>query len=147
MEQNTNKLVDMLKSTFKPALEEGKYTATLKSFEVVANPTADYVKFTFTLESGREITENRFEKGLGVMISHLRQQLGREKEEIIPQDFFNELIANKTPFNIWIVKRIVNGVQKTNFNFLEPLKTNQPAESTITVVDDNLAESTEENES
>lgn len=143
MEQNTNKLLDMLKSTFKPALEEGKYAATMEKYEVVDNPNAPYVKFTYTLkDSGREVTDNRFEKGLGVMISHLRTQLGREKEDIIPQDFFKGLIDNKTEINIWVVKRTVNGVQKTNFNFLEPIKT---TETTPTIVPDAEDES-EENE-
>ena len=145
MEQNTNKLMEMLKSTFKPALEEGKYSATMKSYELVDNEKAPYVKFTFTLvDNGREITENRFEKGLGVMISHLRTQLGREKEEIVPQDFFKELIDNKTEFNIWIVKRIINGVQRTNFNFLEPLKENVSAEGTIVPDAEDTVEENEE---
>ena len=55
------------------------------------------------------------------MVSHIRQQLGRENEAIQPIEFFNELIANKTPINIWVVKRVVNGYPRTNFNFLEPI--------------------------
>ncbi len=112
----------MYNSTFQPALAEGEYTVKMLSHEYVENETAPYIKFQFeVIDSGRKLTENRFEKGFGVMVSHLRQQLGRENEAIQPIPFFNELIANETPFKIWVVKRMVNGAPRTNFNFLEPI--------------------------
>lgn len=124
---NTNKLMEMYNSTFQPALEEGVYEVKMLKHEYVANEKAPYIKFQFeVLNSGRKLTENRFEKGFGVMISHLRQQLGRENEEIVVQDFLNELIANQTPFKIWVVKRMVNGYPRTNFNFLEPVAVQTP---------------------
>lgn len=137
---NTNKLMDMYKnSTFQPALQEGKYKVTMKSHEYVSHTTADYIKFVFEIaegdQKGRELTENRFEKGFGVMVSHLRQQLGKENEAIQPISFFNELIENKTKFDIWVTKAVVSGRQRTNFNFLEPIKEEAP---NITVVDDEI---------
>ena len=131
---NANKLLEMYNSTFQPALKEGVYQVKMTSHEYVANEKAPYIKFTFeTIDNGRKLTENRFEKGFGVMISHLRQQLGRQDEEIVVKDFLDELIANQTPFNIWVVKRIVNGTPKTNFNFLEPIEEATP---NTTVIDD-----------
>ena len=124
---DTNKLMEMYNSTFQPALAEGEYTVKMLSHEYVANEKAPYIKFTFeVIDSGRKLTENRFEKGFGVMVSHLRQQLGREMEAIQPKEFFNELIDNATPFKIWVVKRIVNGAPRTNFNFLEPIADSVP---------------------
>lgn len=131
---DTNKLMEMYNSTFQPALAEGEYEVKMLSHEYVKNDKAPYIKFQFeVLETGRKLVENRFEKGFGVMVSHLRQQLGRENEAIKPQEFFNELIANKTPFKIWVVKRVINGTPRTNFNFLKPVEETAP---NLTVVED-----------
>lgn len=133
----TNKLMEMYRTgTFQPALQEGKYEVVMLSHEYVAKDKTPYIKFEFeVIETGRKLTENRFEKGFGVMVSHIRQQLGRENEAVQPFEFFNELIANKTPINIWVVKRIVNGYPRTNFNFLEPIA--EPVVNTE-VVDDEV---------
>lgn len=135
---NTNKLMEMYNSTFQPALAEGVYRVKMLSHEYCENANGvtkkPYIKFTFeVLENGRKLTDNRFDTGFGVMVSHLRQQLGRENEAVQPQAFFNELIENETPFNIWVVKRIVNGTPRTNFNFLEPIPEVAP---NTTVVED-----------
>ena len=119
---NTSKLFEMYHSTFQPALKEGVYDVKMLKHEFVETATTQYIKFTYEmLDNGRVITDNKFEAGLGVMVSHLRQQLNREDEAVVPIDFFNELIEHETPIKIWVVKRMVNGSQKTNFNFLEPL--------------------------
>ena len=129
--------MEMYHSTFQPALEEGVYEVKMLKHEYVANEKAPYIKFTFEVltgtQKGRKLTDNRFEKGFGVMISHLRQQLGRENEEIVVQDFLNDLIKNETKFKIWVVKRTINNTPRTNFNFLEPIKEETP---NVTVVDD-----------
>lgn len=133
---NTTKLMEMYNSTFQPALAEGVYEVKMLKHEYVANEKAPYIKFTFeVLNSKRQLTENRFEKGFGVMVSHLRQQLGRENEAIKPQEFFDELITKQTPFKIWVVKRMVNGYPRTNFNFLKPVAETTP---NTTVVDDSV---------
>jgi hypothetical protein len=127
--------MEMYKSTFQPALEEGVYNVKMLSHEYVNNEKAPYIRFQFeVVETGRKLTENRFEKGFGVMVSHLRQQLGRENEAIQPQEFFDELINKNTVFKIWVVKRVVNGAPKTNFNFLKPIENATP--NTAVVADD-----------
>ena len=135
---NTNKLMEMYKnSTFQPALQEGEYKVRMVSHEYVTHPSADFIKFTFEItegaQKGRQLTENRFEKGFGVMVSHLRQQLGKENEAVQPISFFNKLIEDKTNFTIWVTKTVVSGRQRTNFNFLEPIKEEIP---NVTVTDD-----------
>lgn len=136
---NTNKLMEMYKSTFQPALEEGVYETVMTKHEYVANDKGNpYIKFTFKIKStGRILTENRFEKGFGVLVSHIRQQLNRQNEAITPNTFFDELIEKETTIKIWITKRNVNGVPRTNFSFLEPIKEpEEKAKPEITVVDD-----------
>ena len=131
---NTNKLMEMYNSTFQPALAEGVYDVKMLSHEYVSNENGvskkPYIKFIFEVISGeatgRKLNENRFDTGFGVLVSHLRQQLGRENEAVQPQEFFNELITNETPIKIWVVKRMVNGYPKTNLNFLEPIKEEAP---------------------
>lgn len=135
----TTKLMEMYHSTFQPALSEGVYKVKMLAHEYVTNASADYIKFTFEItkgeQKGRKLTENRFEKGFGVMVSHLRQQLNREDEAVQPIEFFNELIENETEFTIWVTKTVVNGRQRTNFNFLEPIKEETP---NINVVEDEV---------
>ena len=139
---NTNKLMEMYNSTFQPALAEGVYEVKMLSHEYVANENGaskkPYIKFTFeVLETGRKLTDNKFDNGFGVMVSHLRQQLGRENEAVQPQEFFNELIKNEKPFKIWVVKRTVNGSPKTNFNFLEPIKEEAPNTEVVEDITEN----------
>ena len=137
---NTTKLMEMYKGTFQPALAEGIYKVKLLSHEYVENTndsTKDYIKVDMEVvegaSKGRKINENRFTAGFPVMISHLRQQLNREDEAVEPIKFFNELIENETPFDIWVVKRVVKGSPKTNIHFLEPIKEETP---NITVTED-----------
>lgn len=132
---NGNRLLDMYKkAVFQPALGEGEYTVRMTEHEYVDHKTTPYIKITLEdVNSGRVITDNKFEKGFGVMISHLRQQLGREDEAVQPIEFFNELINNKTEFKIWVVKRTIDGRQRTNVNFLEPIAEATP---NTEVVDD-----------
>lgn len=131
---DTNKLMNMYNSTFQPALTEGVYETKMLSHEYVDNKDNPYIRFTFeVLETGRKLVENRFERGFGVLVSHLRQQLKRENEAIEPKKFFDELIKNQTPIKIWVVKRTVNGYPRTNFNFLEPIQEEKP---NTNVVDD-----------
>lgn len=132
---NTNKLFEMYKSTFQPALEEGVYETIMVSHKYVDNKTAPYIQFTFKVkDSERILTENRFEKGFGVMVSHIRQQLNRQSEAVKPNEFFDELIEKKTTIKIWVVKTTVNGVPRTNFQFLEPIKKTETPK--IEVVED-----------
>lgn len=146
---NTNRLFEMYNNaTFQPALKEGEYKVTMVSHKYVAEPDkTPYIKFEYKIkgQNGAEdriISDNKFEAGFGVMVSHLRQQLGREDEAIQPIEFFNELIKNETEFSIWVVKRIVNGYPKTNINFLKPVE-NATTVPNTEVVEDEVEEATE----
>lgn len=136
---NTSKLMEMYNSTFQPALAEGKYKVRMLSHKFTENKSGDYIRFEYKVLEGnskdRVLSDNRFDSGFGVMVSHLRQQLGRENEAIQPIAFFDELIANQTEINIWVKKRMVKGSQKTNIHFLEPIEVEEPAVNT-NVVDD-----------
>lgn len=70
------------------------------------------------------------------MLSHIREQLHRENEEIVVKDFLDSLIQNQIHINIWVSRVVLpDGTRKTNINFLEPLKKETP---NTEVVDDNL---------
>lgn len=108
-----------------PQLNEGVYKCKLISHKLVdTKPENPYIALEFETENGRILKENRFNQGFQIFISHLKQQLNRGDEEIGVLDFLNELITNKTEFNIWITKFTpTNGGQtRSNFNFLEPRK-------------------------
>jgi hypothetical protein len=138
---NSTKLFEMYNSTFQPALAEGVYKVKMLSHEYVAKENkTPYIKFEFeVIATGRVLTENRFDQSFGIMVSHLRQQLGRENEAIQPIEFFNDLIKKGTEFNIWVVKRMVKGSPKTNFHFLKPIEEVAP---NTDVVDDTVEEDT-----
>lgn len=123
----TNSLVSFYKEgTSMPQLHEGIYDVTLTKHKLVeTNPANPYIALEFTtIETGRVLKENRFNNGFQIMISHLKQQLGRGDEEIGVMDFLNELITKKTPLKLWVTKYTpANGGQtRSNFNFLEPRK-------------------------
>ncbi len=124
----TNSLVSFYKEGVSlPQLHEGIYEVTLTKHALVqTNPANPYIALEFTTENGRVLKENRFNNGFQIMVSHLKQQLGRGNEEVGVMDFLNELIEKKTPFKIWITKYTpANGGQtRSNFNFLEPRKSN-----------------------
>ena len=135
----TNALLELYNNgKLAPALAEGKYEVVLKSHEAVQKEDGKtFIKFVFKdVNSGRNITENRFEKGFGIMLSHIREQLHRENEEIVVKDVLDSLIQNQTRINIWVSRVVLpDGTRKTNINFLEPLKKETP---NTEVVDDNL---------
>jgi hypothetical protein len=119
-----------------PILREGKYDVVLKATELVenkTNPNNSYIKVTLVTSEGRTITTNKFDRGFRIMLSHLKKQLQREDEEVVVQDFLNELIENKTKFNVWVtIYTDPNTLRSnTNINFLEP---NKPQE--VQVVED-----------
>ncbi|MCQ2383067.1 MAG: hypothetical protein MJ060_04580 [Clostridia bacterium] len=146
---NTNKLLQLYKQPFAPTLSEGKYEVTLKSHELVNSTRIingkpqdnSYVKFVFetTGDKPRRIVENRFEKGFAIAVSHIRQQLGKENEEVIPFEMFDELITNKTPLNLWVAKaQLPDGTTKTNIHFLEPLKKEETPAQNPQIVDEGI---------
>lgn len=142
----TNSLVSFYKEgTSMPQLHEGIYDVTLTKHKLVeTNPSNPYIALEFTtVETGRVLKENRFNNGFQIMVSHLKQQLGRGDEEIGVMDFLNELVTKKTPFKLWITKYTpANGGQtRSNFNFLEPRKNNSDSTGvTVTPAADQTAE-------
>lgn len=109
----------------KPVLKEGEYTVKLLKTEFVDHEQNPYVKVTLKdVETGREITTNKFDRGFQIMIAHLKKQLELEDEEIKVQDFLKELIDNETNFNIWVTIYTDAKTQRsnTNINFLKPLE-------------------------
>ena len=73
---NTSKLMEMYNSTFQPALAEGKYKVKMLSHKFTENKAGDYIRFEYKVLEGnskdRILSDNRFDSGFGVMVSHLR---------------------------------------------------------------------------
>ena len=120
-------LKNLLATTMQPALKEGKHAVTLKNFEVKTSSkfkndgsTEEKEYLQIVLNNGtRDINDNKFtEKSVSITVSHMRKQLGREYDEIVPMDFLTELKEKQTPLTIWVTKD--NGY--TNINYLEPLE-------------------------
>lgn len=125
-------LREIMTKPYNGEMTEGKHSVTLKNWEYKAHltdPNKDYIALTFTHEKG-EYKRNMFEKDITIMLSHLRRQLNRATETIKPQEFLNDLVTAKTPFDIWITYPIVptaNGTKRVqNLNFLEPYATIEP---------------------
>lgn len=136
-----NNLLDLYNNgKLNPALTEGKYEVKLISHEAVQKKDKTFIKFVFEdIHTGRKITENRFEKGFGIMLAHLREQLHMENQELVIKDFLNDLIKNETVINIWVTRvTFEDGSRKTNINFLEPIKKTAKAEPNTEVVDDTI---------
>lgn len=111
-------------------VKPGKYdNVVIDSYEVVSSEEYDYVRFTYKLENGNVISENRFPQGLSIMISHLREQLNLQDIEISGEELFE---PGKYKFTIWVEQKQLKDKftgeitgRVTNINFLEPL--NKPA--------------------
>lgn len=122
-------LRELMRKPYNGEMSEGKHTATLKSWEYKAHetdPNKDYIALVFNTTSN-EYRRNMFDKDMTIMLSHLRRQLGRATETIQPTDFLNDLVAQNTPFEIWISYPMVptsTGLKRVqNLNFLEPYAT------------------------
>lgn len=109
-----------------PVVLPGKYeNVTISNYEVQTSNNSTYVRFTYKLADGRTISDNRFEQGLKIMVSHLREQLKLQSEEITPDELF--ATCNEKGFTIWVEKTTIFNVNTglnqrvTNINFLEPL--------------------------
>ena len=118
-----------LTSTYRKALKEGVHSSILTKYEVKeginkeTGENKEMLILTFTLpaEDNRPITDVRSsEKAVAIMFSHLRKQLKKEEEDIIPQDFLNALIADKTEIKLYTVKTVEG---YTNIAYLPPKET------------------------
>ena len=125
-------LKEMLTRKNPPVVQPGKYTdVVVKAYEMQTNGEYEYLRITYALPNGYEISENRFPQGLGILISHLRKQLCLQDIEISGEEL---LEPGKHKFTIWVEEvqlkdKFTNEVtgRATNINFLEPLKKAQPA--------------------
>lgn len=118
-----------------PVVLPGKYEETvIESYEVQTSNNSTFVRFNFKLKDGRKVSDNRFEQGLKIMFSHLREQLKLQSEEIAPNELFEK--CKTQPFTIWVEKATIfnanTGLNQrvTNIHFLEPLSS-QNAENTV----------------
>jgi hypothetical protein len=133
----------MLKETFQKRLADGEHSAVLISQEYHAHATdetKDYIALKFLVDGEVTYSRNFFERNMTIAISHIREQLKREYENIIPLNLLNELITNKTPLKIWIateIKLTDSGPQRyQNINFLAPLVV--PEDTTETDASDEI---------
>ena len=126
-----------------PVVQAGKYdNVVIKSYEKQTVNGNSFIRFTFKLADNREISDNRFAQGLGIMISHLREQLNLQDVEISGTELFE---PNKYKFTIWVEKTTIFNVNTgmnqrvTNIHFLEPLQTIQTKEATEDTAEDTKA--------
>lgn len=128
-----------MKQTFNAELTEGEHTSKLTSWEYKPHEndnSKDYIRMVFTSENcgkQQEFVRNLFERDVTIAISHLRRQLNRVNEDIVPSDFLDELVSAETPFSFWISYPTVatkKGMQRRqNIHFLAPTETvNAPSE-------------------
>ena len=125
-QNNTLDVKDIMSRKNPPVVHAGEYAGvTIKSYEVMEVRDSQFVRFTFKLADGREISDNRFAAGLGVMISHLREQMNLQDVEITGEELFEK--CKTQPFKIWVEKATIfnanTGLYQrvTNINFLKPL--------------------------
>lgn len=131
---------EFMKQTLAPIVKAGKYDGVkikeVKEFPIDAQHTQPMVGFTYQLADGRTIYENRFEQGLRIMVSHLREQLGLQDTEVNVADL---LTPGKITFSIWVEKvdtitRSGKATRVTNIHFLKPLE--QPADEKVDATED-----------
>jgi hypothetical protein len=119
---------DFMNQKQAPVVLPGKYeNVVISNYEVQTSNNSTYVRFTFKLKDGRTISDNRFQQGLGIMFSHLREQLKLQSQEMSPAELF-EMCKTKY-FTLWVEKATIlnsnTGLPQrvTNIHFLEPLNT------------------------
>lgn len=128
MAQNNMNIDEVLNRKNPPVIKAGEYeNVVIKGYEKMNVNNNTFIRFTFKLADGREISDNRFAQGLGIMISHLREQLNLQDVEISGAELFE--ICKEKPFKLWVEKTIIfnanTGLSQrvTNIHFLKPLNT------------------------
>lgn len=142
---NKQTLLEFLKQPLLPPLKEQEYKGKLVKWEVITPKKLDinglettgtpYVQLTLSIIDGdkpRKLTDNRYEKGFPIAISHIRKQLNID-DEIIPTDFLNSLVEDATPISVWITRTTAKGREYTNINYLPPIE--EQAKETTDVAD------------
>lgn len=131
---NTNKklsIAELLTRKLPAMVVPGKYENVVIKSKTIYPKTEtnkqEFVRFTFKIADGREISDNRFEQGLNVMISQLREQLKLQEQEIDVAELLKE---DNHKFTIWVTRdKIFDGQTTkfyTNIHFLEPINSTVP---------------------
>ena len=113
------------------ALETNKvYKATMQGYSETPSTEPNekilgFASFKFLLEDdGRTITDTRsVPQGTDILARQLLEQTTDPKalNGIDQEELFKACIENKTPFNMWVTHRTVDGQTYTNYTFREPL--------------------------
>ena len=130
-------LSELINKVFTAELTEGEHTAILKSWELKPNadPTKEYLRMTFIVENcdvNQEFIRNMFERDVSIAVSHMRRQLNRSNESIVPTAFFNELITSAPTLKMWVQYPVVstkNGAQRRQNVYFQPPLSNVEAAS------------------
>ena len=130
-------LSTLMTKVFTAELTEGEHKANIVSWELKPNadPTKEYIRMTFNVENAgktQEFTRNMFERDVSIAVSHIRRQLDRSNESLIPTDFFNEIIADKIGLIMWVQYPVVstkNGAQRRQNVYFQPPLSNVEAAS------------------
>lgn len=149
MAQQNLSIDEIMSKKNPPVIKPGKYEKVLlKSYEKMTVNKNTFIRFTFKLADNRELSDNRFAQGLGIMISHLREQLKLQDVEISGTELFEK--CKTQPFTLWVEKTtIVNantGLSQrvTNVHFLEPLNSvsseEKSEETTTQIQNDDMPE-------
>lgn len=130
----TNSLSELMSKPFVGELTEGKHSAILLNWTLVANPDPEkeYIRMIFSVDNGntahQEYTRNLFLRDVSIALSHMRRQLGKANETIDPKTFLDSLKAERTPLDLWISYPIVStrtGAKRVqNIYFQPPITAN-----------------------
>jgi hypothetical protein len=104
-----------------PPLKPGEYRVTLAAFAEVAPKKQGgkpYVRFDLKF-TDRITNDNRFEQGLDIMLSQLRDQLCTDDEVITTQDLLDR--AKATEFSLWVSYVEQDGKTYRNFSYRAPV--------------------------
>lgn len=116
---------------FLPPLEPGKYRITIKSLNFHEHPTdpeKDYYSIVLQFPD-RTATDNRFEQGWNILLSHLRRQTQNKETYPTAEAFIQHYIDNQIELDCWYtVEPDSTGRLRQRYNFLEPLS--KPENST-----------------
>lgn len=121
-------LMTLLATKVRKELKHGEHKAILTAMSVKPITGADgqlrdalRLDFILPEEDNRPLSDIKSsEKSIAVLISHLRKNQNKQDEDIVPVEFLNNLIKNKTVFSIW-TERTKEGY--LNISYLPPLKT------------------------
>ena len=124
-------LFEIMNRPFFGKITEGEHSAIMTGWNMVnndQNPDYSYIRMEFMIDGKSSFAKNMFARDITFFLSHTRRQLGRETEDLYPGEYFDELITNKTPLQIWFSYPTVdtrNGAREVqNISFIAPTQPN-----------------------